>query len=92
MVELKCKGGTVIQISDETEQELRKAFGQVPDYKDANLKVWVNHNTIYPISILSATGIRVNDRALTRNIKDTKKIIKALQECVDYCEKHKLGI
>lgn len=28
MAELKCKDGTVIKISDETEQELRKAFGE----------------------------------------------------------------
>lgn len=27
MAELKCNDGTVIKISDETEQELRKAFG-----------------------------------------------------------------
>ncbi len=28
MAELKCKDGTVVKISDETEQELRKAFGK----------------------------------------------------------------
>jgi len=32
MAELKCSDGTVIQISKETEQELRKAFGPQPTY------------------------------------------------------------
>ena len=31
MAELKCKDGTVVQISDETEAELRKAFGPKPE-------------------------------------------------------------
>jgi hypothetical protein len=33
MAELKCSDGTVIEISKETEQELRKAFGPVYEPK-----------------------------------------------------------
>ncbi len=93
MAELKCKDGTVIQISDETEAELRKAFGPKLDYKDGNLRVWVNNcSSLYPISILSVVGIDADNNALTRNVKDTKDFIKALQECVDYCIQHNLGL
>ena len=32
MAELKCKDGTIIKISDETEAELRKAFEEEPKW------------------------------------------------------------
>jgi hypothetical protein len=91
MAELKCKDGTVIQISDETEADLRKAFGSKPNYEDSKLKVWVSGSANYPISILSAIGIDNDNYALTRDVEDVKKFIGALQECVGYCEKHNLG-
>jgi len=37
MAELRCSDGTVIQISKETEQELRKAFGPQPTYSVGNV-------------------------------------------------------
>ena len=83
MAELKCKNGTVIQISDETEQELKKAFDLKPSYKDSALEVFITENAIYPISI---------DGSVTRGIKDTEAFIVALQEVVAYCKQHKLGI
>ncbi len=93
MARLECKDGTVIEISDETEKELRKAFGPKPSYQHANLRVWVRNSDLYPIGILSVSGMASEDktRALTRSVKDTKKFIKALQECVDYCEQHNLN-
>lgn len=92
MAELKCKDGTVIQISDETEQELRKAFGpKLPSYKDAALRVYVNEGKIWPITIRIAEDCASGDK-ITRTVKGTEAFIMALQEAVKYCKQHKLGM
>lgn len=44
MAELKCSDGTVIQISDETEAELREAFGPKPSYFDRVVKVSIGNS------------------------------------------------
>jgi len=92
MAELKCKDGIVIQISDETETELRKAFGTKPNYKDSALRVCVNEGKTWPITIRIAKDYASRRYSITRTIGDTEKFINALQECVDYCKQHKLGI
>ena len=89
MAELKCKDGTVIQISDETEQELRKAFSpELPRYEDAALGVWVNAKLGWPIQI---AAIERGKDGCSRDVEDTERFIKALQECVNYCNRHNLG-
>jgi len=83
MAKLICKDGTEIRISDETEAELRKAFGPKPSYKDYALKVFVTENVAYPINI---------EGCVTRGVKDTEAFIVALQEAVTYCKQHNLGV
>lgn len=87
MAELKCKDGTVIKISDETEAELRKAFEpKPPKYEDDWLEIRVidSHFT-WPI------GISVHGEEVTRTIKSTEAFIVALQKAVVYCKQHNLG-
>lgn len=89
MTELKCKDGTVIKISDETEAELRKAFGPRPPkkYKDDWLEVGlIDSSFTWPISI------SIHGEEITRTIKSTKALIVALQEVVEYCKQHRLGL
>lgn len=88
MAELKCKDGTVIKISDETEAELRKAFGPKPNYKDAALRVYVNEGVTWPITIEVA---RSDENHVTRDVKNTETFIVALQEAVEYCKRNNLG-
>ncbi len=45
MTELRCDDGTVVQISKETEKELRKVFGK-PEHKWVHGDVFSNH--VYP--------------------------------------------
>ena len=92
MAELRCSDGTVIQISDETEQELKKAFGPKPDYKDSALRVHIERNKDWPITIRIAKDYTAGKDYISRDIGGVKKFIIALQECVDYCEQHNLGI
>lgn len=82
MAELKCKDGTVIKISDETEAELRKAFEPKPDYKDGVIKVTIGQSITYPICTFGAT----------RDVADVEAYIKALQRAVEYCKQHNLGV
>ena len=91
MAELKCKDGTVIKISDETEAELRKVFGSKPNYKNAALRVYINEGVTWPISIKIARECTGNQDSITRNVRDTEAFIVALQEAVKYCEQHNLG-
>ena len=89
MAELKCKDGTVIKINDETEAELRVAFGPKPPatYHDDWLKIKVIHTDfIWPISI------SIHGEEITRSIKRTEEIIEALQKAVEYCKQHNLGV
>ena len=87
MAELKCKDGTVIKISDETEAELRKAFRQeIPNYVDDYLKVRIRiWSDVWPI------GISVDGEEVSRDVEGTKAYIEALQEAVKYCEENNLG-
>jgi len=68
MAELKCKDGTVIKISDETEASLRKAFGRPPSYFDHVVKVSITDSVIYPIQICG----------VTRDVVDVEAYIVAL--------------
>lgn len=89
MAKLTCKDGVVIQISDETEAELRKAFGpKIPKYKDGHLECSIRENTsIWPIRI-TTNGSAAH---ITRTVKMTEAFIVALQEAVTYCKQHNLG-
>ena len=89
MAELKCKDGTVIKISDETEAELRKAF-EKPKYKDCALSVEVIGNTSWPIRLSTETSVL--DKYVTRDVEDTEAFIVALQKAVEYCKQHNLGL
>lgn len=95
MAELKCKDGTVIKISNETEAELRDAFGPKPkpSYKDYALEVYIDINDLigWPVAI-KIVNDHTGDNIATRNVKDTEAFIKALQEAVAYCEQHDLGL
>ena len=94
MAELKCKDGTVIKISDETEAELRKVFGPKPEpklhYKDACLEVLIEDSVDWPVCIKASSDNR-NNKGLTRDIEDTESFIAALQEAVAYCKRNDLG-
>ena len=90
MAELKCKDGTVIKISDETEAELRKVFGSRPSYKDITLETYVNEGRRWPVTIKIK-----NSQAniiLTRDVEDTEAFITALQKAVEYCKLFGLGL
>ncbi|KKM82221.1 hypothetical protein LCGC14_1321870, partial [marine sediment metagenome] len=87
-----CKDGTVIKISDETEAELRWAFEpKKPSYRDSALVVYVNEGKAWPITIKIDKGCTSDDQ-ITRTVKDTKAFINALQEAIEYCEQHGIGI
>lgn len=88
MATLTCKGGTVIQISAETEAELRKAFEpKPPEYENGILKIYVRKNsTTWPIGI--SIGCR---EKITRTVVVAEEIIVFLQEAVEYCKQHNLG-
>lgn len=89
MATLTCKDGTVIQISDETEKELRKAFGSKPSYVDDHLECGIMGGAItYPICI-TTDGIRGR---ITRTVKGVEAFIVALQTVVIYCKQHGLGL
>ena len=90
MAELKCKDGTIIEISDETEVELRKAFGSKPNYKDSALRVYVNEGITWPITIRIARDCASSDK-ITRNVADTEAFIVALQKAIAYCKQHGLN-
>ncbi len=91
MAELKCKDGTIVKISDETEAELRRAFEpKKPNYRDSALVVYVNEGVTWPITI-KIDKTCVADDQITRNVKDTKAFVQALQEAVEYCEQHGIG-
>lgn len=91
MAELTCKDGTVIKISDETEAELRKAFGEKkPKYQDCALSVEVIESKSWPIRL--STDISNLDKYVTRDVEDTEAFIVALQEAVIYCKQHGLGL
>ena len=90
MAELKCNDGAIIKISDETETELRKAFGPRPSYKDSALRVYINKGITWPITIRIAMDCAGQDK-ITRSVKDTETFIAALQEAVAYCKQHNLG-
>ena len=86
MAELKCKDGTVIKISDETEAELRKAFEpKPPKFENGWLEIRVRESKTWPI------GISIHGEEVTRTIKCAEKIIAFLQTAVDYCKQHNLG-
>lgn len=82
MAELKCKDGTVIKISDETEAELRKVFGPKPSYSDHVVKVSIGNSVRYPIKICD----------VTRDVVDVEAYIEALQKAVEYCKLFGLGL
>lgn len=92
MAELKCNDGTIIKISDKTEAELRRAFGPKPDYKDSALRVSVSNAPVWPITIRIAKDCTGGQDSVTRGVADTEALIAALQEAVDYCKQHKLGL
>ena len=94
MAELKCKDGTIIKISDETEQELRKAFGEQPkpDYKDAALRVYIIEGEARPIAIRIAKDCTGGIDFIMRDTKDIETFIVALQKVVAYCKQHNLGM
>lgn len=93
MAELKCKDGTIIEISDETEAKLRKAFGPKPNYKDSALRVYINKGIVWPITIRIAKDcIGAAEDKVTRSVKDTEAFIVALQKAVNYCKQHNLGL
>lgn len=88
VAELKCGDGTIVQISAETEAELRKVFGGhiVPHYKDSCIEVIIDpENDCYPIFVNSGVGV-------TRDVEDINSLIVALQEAVAYCEQGNLGV
>ena len=89
MAELKCKDGTVIKISDETEAELRKAFSPKPkDYIDGSITVKCDNHPSYPIEI-STDG---DEKAtVSRDVEDVEALIVALQKVVTYCKQNNLG-
>ncbi len=93
MAELKCKDGTTIKISDETETELRKAFAPKPkEYKDSALRVYIGDNASWPITVRIAKDyVGTSVDYITRNIEDTEAFILALQKVVAYCKLHHLG-
>ncbi len=55
MAELKCKDGTIVKISDETEQELRKVFGNNKVHLVERIRVGIRQDRNlacdYPIGI-----------------------------------------
>jgi len=92
MAELRCKDGTIIEISDETENELRKAFGPKPSYKDSALRVYINEDNVWPITIRIAKDcVGVAEDKIARTVEDTETFIAALQEVVAYCKQQGLG-
>lgn len=80
MAELKCSDGTVIKISKETEDELRKAFGDSPPEFNSFVDLDLD-DKVKPIF----TGDS------WENVKNTENIIKDLQKAIEYCKKHNLG-
>jgi len=93
MAELKCKDGTIIEISDKTEIELRKAFGPKPNYKDSALRVYINEGVTWPITIRIAKDcVGAAEDKITRTVKGIEAFILALQEAIDYCKQHDLGL
>lgn len=90
MAELTCKDGTIIKISDETETELRKAFGP-PRYKDSALRVFVTENTSWPITISIARDCTGGKDEITRSVAGIELFISALQKVVTYCKQHRIG-
>lgn len=84
--------GTEIEISSETETELRKAFSKssVPeDYINANIQVHIDvDSSEFPIEI-TTTG-SMNNGLVSRSVEDIKNLITALQEAVEYCEQNDL--
>lgn len=90
MAELKCKDGTIIKISDETEAELRKAFGPKPDYIEGDLTINIDVDSdIFPIELSTDGG---GDEVISRNVKDIEAFIVALQKAVEYCKQYNLGV
>ncbi len=87
MAELRCKDGTVIKISDETEAELREAFGpKPPKFENDWLEIRViDGSYVWPI------GISIHGEEVTRTARKTEEIIVALQKAVEYCKQHNLG-
>ena len=87
LAKLVLSDGTEIEISEQTEVELRKVFGKlpvVPYYKDSCMKVIVNpKNPCFPILV---------EAGVTQDVGDIKSFIVALQEAVTYCEQNDLGV
>jgi len=80
--------GEEVTLSKETTERLRKEL-LTPSYKDSHLECGiVNGAQSFPIS-LTTGGTKV---LITRDVRDTEKYIRALQELVKYCKQYNLGV
>lgn len=94
MATLTCKDGTVIKISDETEDSLRQAFEpkapKPPTYKDDHITVGIDVGCCdWPIDISTDEA---GHNEVSRNVEDVEALIVALQTAVTYCKQHNLGV
>lgn len=65
MAELRCSDGTVVQISAETEAELRKAFGPEITYRIGDI-FWRSHNDGQYLQLSVSDKGRVGLRRTTK--------------------------